>query len=178
MRRNFLVPIFGVAVLLTGCTGIPEGLAPVTGFDPDRYLGKWYEIARLDHSFERNLSNVSATYTRKGNGAIQVKNRGYDTQTGTWKQIEGHARFLKGDTVGSLKVSFFRPFYGGYHIIALDQPGYSYAMVVGPSRSYLWILSRRKTLDDSIYSNLVSKAGSWGFDTEQLIRVVHDRPDG
>jgi len=177
MDRTIIASIFGVAIILSGCTGVPEGLEPVTGFETDRYLGKWYEIARLDHSFERNLSNVSATYTQAANGHIRVKNRGFNAKTGAWKQIEGHARFLEDDTVGSLKVSFFRPFYGGYHIIALDRQNYSYSMVAGPSNSYLWILSRRKTLDESIYAKLVSQADAWGFNTRQLIRVEHNLPD-
>jgi len=178
MTRKLITSLLGITALLTGCTGIPSNLKPVTGFEPDRYLGKWYEIARLDHSFERNLSDVSATYTRGENGDIRVKNRGFNSETGVWKQIDGHARFLEGEAVGSLKVSFFRPFYGGYHVIALDRQDYSYAMVAGPSRSYLWILSRRKTMDESVYNDLVSKAAAWGFDTAGLIKVEHDRPDG
>jgi apolipoprotein D and lipocalin family protein len=175
--RKIIALILGVATILIGCTGIPEGLKPVTGFEPERYLGKWYEIARLDHAFERNLSNVSATYTREENGEIRVHNRGFNARTGNWKQIEGHARFFEGKTIGSLKVSFFGPFYGGYHIIALDRQDYCYAMVAGPSRSFLWILSRNKTLDDSIYAELVSQADAWGFDSAQLIRVEHHLPD-
>lgn len=159
-----------------GCTGIPEGLAPVEDFDPARYLGKWYEIARLDHSFERHLNNVSAIYTRDENGDIRVQNEGFNTKTKTWEKIGGRARFIASDDVGSLKVSFFWPFYGGYHIIALDRQKYRYAMVSGPSRSYLWILSRQKTLDQNIYDELISKAASWGFDTAELIRVAHDPP--
>ena len=177
VTHKILALIFGVATIVTGCTSIPEGLQPVTGFEPDRYLGKWYEIARLDHSFERDLSNVSATYTRGKNDDIRVKNKGFNTKTGAWKQIEGHARFLEGDTLGSLKVSFFGPFYGGYHIIALDRQDYRYAMVTGPSRSYLWILARNKTLEESIYAELVSQASAWGFDTAQLIRVEQNLPD-
>jgi len=169
--------IFGWAALITGCTGIPEGLEPVNGFEPGRYLGKWYEIARLDHSFERNLSNVSATYTLQENGDIRVQNKGFNAKTGAWKQIEGHARFLKSDRIGSLKVSFFGPFYGGYHVVALDKETYSYSMVAGPSRSYLWILSRTRTLDNSIYAGLVEMADEWGFDTTKLIKVSHNMPD-
>jgi apolipoprotein D and lipocalin family protein len=138
-------------------------------------MGKWYEIARLDHSFERNLSNVSAMYTAKENGEIAVLNRGYNEKTGEWKQIKGNARFVGDETVGSLKVSFFGPFYGGYHIIELDSVSYSYAIVSGPSRSYLWILYRTTTLDEPIYSRLVSRAAELGFDTTKLIRVKHDR---
>lgn len=178
MGRAILVSIFWLATTVTGCTGIPEGLGPVNDFAPDRYMGKWYEIARLDHSFERNLNNVSATYTRKANGDIRVKNRGFNTKTRAWKEIEGNARFLVNETVGSLKVSFFGPFYGGYHIIALDRQNYRYAMVTGPNRSYLWILARHETLEESIYAELVSQASAWGFDTTQLIRVEQNLPDG
>jgi apolipoprotein D and lipocalin family protein len=173
MHRAILTSIIWLATIITGCTGIPEGLEPVNDFEPDRYMGKWYEIARLDHSFERNLNNVSATYTRKANGDIRVKNKGFDTKTEAWKEIEGNARFLVNETVGSLKVSFFGPFYGGYHIIALDQQNYNYALVAGPSRSYLWILSRNRTLEEPIYEKLVSQAEAWGFDTARLIRVEH-----
>ena len=172
-----LVILFLVALIVPGCTGIPKGLQPVSEFDGNRYLGKWYEIARLDHSFERNLSNVSAIYTKKENGEIAVINSGYNEKTGEWKQMEGKARFIDDDTVGSLKVSFFGPFYGGYHVIALDREKYSYAMVSGPSRFYLWILSRTTSLDQDIYSKLVSKAAEWGFDTTKLIAVKHDRPE-
>ena len=161
-----------------GCTGIPKGLEPVSNFDGNRYMGKWYEIARLDHSFERNLSNVTAEYARADGDVIKVLNRGYNEKTGEWKQVEGRARFLASETVGSLKVSFFGPFYGGYHIIALDSDGYSYAMVTGPNRSYLWILARTTSLDENIYSRLVDRAAEMGFDTASLMRVKHDRVSG
>lgn len=176
MRRAILASVFYLSMTVSGCTGIPEGLEPVRNFQPDRYMGKWYEIARLDHSFERNLNNVSATYARRENGDIQVLNRGLNRQTGAWKEIEGTARFRVDETVGSLKVSFFWPFYGGYHIIALDRQAYSYAMVAGPSRSYLWILSRNRTLEEPIYKKLIARAESLGFDTAQLIKVEQDLP--
>jgi apolipoprotein D and lipocalin family protein len=147
----------------------------VSGFDGERYLGKWYEIARLDHSFESDLSNVSAEYSKQEGGDIKVVNRGYNEKTGEWKQIEGKARFIDQETVGSLKVSFFGPFYGGYHVIALDRQDYGYAMVAGPSRAYLWILSRTKSMPGNVYSKLVDKAAQMGFDTANLIRVKHDR---
>ena len=166
--------IAAATLILTGCTSVPRGLDPIDGFETDRYLGKWYEIARLDHSFERNLNNVSATYTRKDNGDIRVFNRGYNTETQEWKEIEGNARFLGDETTGSLKVSFFGPFYGGYHIIELDRVNYRYAMVTGPTRSYLWILSRTTEMDESLYSTLVYKAERLGFDTTNLIKVDHN----
>ena len=89
MTRSFFASIFGVAIFIAGCTAIPKGLEPVTGFEPDRYLGKWYEIARLDHAFERNLSNVSAAYTLKKNGDIRVQNRGFNIKTGTYLTVPG-----------------------------------------------------------------------------------------
>jgi len=175
MGNKILLVSFFVMAFVLGCTSAPNGLKPVTGFDGDRYMGKWYEIARLDHSFERNLSNVSAMYTATEKGEIAVLNRGYDEKDGEWEQIEGKARFVGDETTGSLKVSFFGPFYGGYHVIELDRVNYSYAMVSGPSRSYLWILSRTMTLDEAIYLKLVNKAAALGFDTTGLIRVKHDR---
>lgn len=163
--------VMGVLTTLLGCTSIPKGLKPVANFDVERYLGTWYEIARLDHSFEKNLSNVSAEYAWNPDGTISVTNRGYNIKKAEWKDIQGTAKFLGKDSIGSLKVSFFGPFYGGYHVIALDQETYHYAMVAGPSRSYLWILSRAKTLDENIYMDLVSQAENWGFDTTQVIKV-------
>jgi len=171
MKKMAVTIGFLVTLLLSGCTGVPEGLEPVTGFEPNRYLGKWYEIARLDHSFERDLSNVTAHYSRKESGEIDVINRGFNGETGEWKEIKGRARFIKSESVGSLKVSFFGPFYGGYHIIELDKENYAYAMVAGPSRSYLWILARDKTLNPRTLSDLVSKAKQWGFETKNLIYV-------
>ena len=169
-----LATLFLATTICLGCTGIPDGLEPVTEFEVNRYLGKWYEIARLDHSFERGLSNVTAIYTDSGNGNIFVKNRGFNEKNGEWKEIEGNARFTRNDDIGSLKVSFFGPFYGGYHIIALDKVNYSYAMIAGPSRSYLWILSRTPSINQDVYLRLVNKASDWGFDTTKLIEVAHD----
>lgn len=174
--KNMAILIL-TAIISWNCTGVPKNIVPVDGFDTNRYLGKWYEIARLDHSFERNLSNVSAIYTQKNSGEITVLNKGFDEKNGKWKQIQGKARLIEDETVGSLKVSFFGPFYGGYHIIALDKKNYSYAMVTGPSRSYLWILSRTKHMAEATYMDLVSKAANLGFKTAELIKVTHNLPD-
>ena len=178
MKKKTLLTICSILSVLGGCTGMPKGLEAVTGFEADRYLGTWYEIARLDHPFERGLSHVSATYSRRADGTIAVRNRGYEESTGSWKEIAGTARFLKSPDVGSLKVSFFGPFYSGYHIIALDRQHYSHAMVAGYNRSYLWILSRQKTLDNSVLADLVSKAQQWGFETDQLIYVMQGPVEG
>ena len=111
--------------VLSACsTTPPEGMAAVTPFDIQRYVGKWYEIARLDHSFERGLSDVSATYRQQDDGSVEVLNRGYDSTRGEWRQAVGRAVFTGEPTRASLKVSFFGPFYGGYHVVALDQQNY------------------------------------------------------
>jgi len=174
IKNRKLYFVVGGLAILTGCTGIPEGLKPITDFDSDRYLGKWYEIARLDHPFERGLSHVTATYSKGADGAIVVDNKGFDSKTGTWKEVKGKARFIESSRIGSLKVSFFGPFYGGYHIIALDKENYAYSMVAGPSRSYLWILSRTPSMDETVYASLLKLAEEWGFDTSALIRVSHN----
>jgi apolipoprotein D and lipocalin family protein len=172
MRLGLVLGFF-----LVGCTGVPSGLEPVSDFDLDRYLGKWYEIGRLDHRFERNMSNVSAHYSRKEGGGIRVVNRGFDEESGKWKEIKGRGYFIGSENVGSLKVSFFGPFYGGYHVIALDRENYHYSMVSGPKRSYFWILCREKTLEQGVLSDLVSMAQGWGFETDRLIYVKHDGAD-
>lgn len=165
-----------VALLAACSTAPPAGLQPVTPFAIDRYLGRWYEIARLDHSFERGLSDVNATYQLQDDGSVKVINRGYDTQRKTWKEAIGRARFNGASDVGSLKVSFFGPFYGGYHVIALD-PDYRWSLVAGPDRDYLWILSRDKTLPADVRAQLIDRASALGFATDKLIWVEQQRTD-
>ena len=159
--------------LLSGCTGVPDGVTPVSDFDLDRYLGKWYEVARLDHSFERGLSHVTATYSKREDGGVKVINRGYDSKNEKWKQAEGKAYPVAEPTDGRLKVSFFGPFYGGYNIIALDSKNYRYSLVSGPNRSYLWILSRTPQMEPGLLGRLVELAARLGFDTRRLIYVDH-----
>ncbi|WP_404977062.1 lipocalin family protein [Accumulibacter sp.] len=167
----------GAILLLGACTGVPEGVAPVGNFQIDRYLGKWYEIARLDHRFERGLSDVSAEYRLLPDGSIEVINRGYSAARGEWKEAVGRALPIGDQTVGSLKVSFFGPFYGGYHVAALDETGYRWSLVVGPSRDYLWILARERSLPPGVREQLVDTARRLGFATDELIWVTQDRPD-
>ena len=169
--RLITVAVFWV-LLLTGCTGLPRGVTPVSGFDVNRYLGEWYEIARLDHSFERGLEKITAQYALKPDGGLRVVNRGFDTASGQWREAEGRAYFIGDPQTGRLKVSFFGPFYGSYNIIRLDQD-YRYALVCGPNTSYLWILARDPAIDRAIVDNLVSYAADHGFDTSQLIYVQH-----
>lgn len=167
-----------IGVAVTGCsTALPEGLSSVTPFDANRYVGKWFEIARLDHSFERGLTDVSATYSLKPDGSLEVINRGFNTKKDEWKSATGRALFTGSQNQGSLKVSFFGPFYGGYHVLALDQTSYQWALVAGPDRDYLWILARTKALAPAIRDQLVAEAKKMGFATDKLIWVSHTRTD-
>lgn len=163
-----------LALLLGGCVSIPEGVKPVEGFKVKNYLGRWYEIARLDHSFERGLTRVTADYSLRDDGGLRVVNRGYLATKNRWKEAVGKAYFIEGKDRGYLKVSFFGPFYGSYVIIDLDREGYQYSMVCGPDRSYLWILARTPTLDLNVIHRLVAEAASLGFDTSRLIYVTHN----
>lgn len=166
-----LLLLLASTLLLSACSTLPPaGIQPVSGFELARYSGNWYEIARLDNRFERGLSEVSASYSLNDDGSIKVINRGYDPATTRWKEAQGRALFNGDRQVASLKVSFFGPFYGGYHVVALD-PGYQWAMVAGNDRDYLWILARDKQLPQTVTQPLLRQAASLGFDTTSLIWV-------
>jgi len=169
----WLTPLLAALVTL-GCVGLPEHLKPVQSFDAGRYLGRWYEIARLDHGFERGLTQVTATYSLRGDGGLRVLNRGWSARDGVWKEATGKAYFVQDPGQGYLKVSFFGPFYGSYVIFRLDQAGYQYALVAGPDRSYLWLLSRTPTLEPARQRELIAEAAAQGFDTTRLVFVAQD----
>ena len=160
-----------MAWLLVACTGLPEGVQPVRPFDAERYLGTWYEIARLDHSFERGLEQVSANYSMREDGGIRVLNKGYSVEEGKWQEAEGKAYLMGADDEGYLKVSFFGPFYGAYGIFGLDQQDYQYAFVSGYSTDYLWLLARTPTVSPELIKRFKTEAARRGFATEQLIFV-------
>lgn len=160
------------AWLLTACTGLADGIRPVTGFQLDRYLGTWYEIARLDHSFERGLERVSASYSLRDDGGVKVLNRGLQSD-GSWREAEGKAYFVDKPTEARLKVSFFGPFYGGYNVIDLD-PDYQLSLVTSYNHDYLWILSRSPQPPKAKVDALIAKARGLGFATDQLIWVSQE----
>jgi apolipoprotein D and lipocalin family protein len=171
MEKTMKKLLFLSVLVLAGCVGRPENIVPVNNFETTRYLGKWYEIARLDHSFERGLSHVTADYSLRQDGGLKVLNRGYKEADAKWKEAEGKAYFVDKKDVGYLKVSFFGPFYGSYIVFDLDQQDYSYSMISGPDKSYLWLLSRTPTMDPALQQRLVEKARGLGFDTSKLIYV-------
>ncbi|KRD13847.1 lipocalin [Acidovorax sp. Root267] len=158
------------ALALTACSTprTPEGIQPVTEFDVDRYAGHWHEVARIENSFERGLTQTSATYSRNAEGTIKVVNRGYDPVRKVWKEAEGTARFVDDPTRAALKVSFFGPFYGGYNVVALDE-NYQWAMVVGSSKDYLWVLSRTPTLPGHVREHLMERAQTLGMDVRRIL---------
>ncbi len=159
------------SLLSLSCSvGPPSGVTAVDNFDINRYLGTWYEIARLDHRFERGLDHVTAQYSLRDDGGVNVVNKGFSPLKQRWQQSSGKAYFLGAPQAGALKVSFFGPFYGGYHVIALD-PDYGYAMVSGPNRDYLWILARTRTLPEATRGKLLEQAARLGFAVDQLIWV-------
>lgn len=158
-------------VLFVGCVSVPQSIQPVEPFEAQRYLGQWYEIARLDHSFERGLIKVRANYSLQEDGGLKVVNQGYSPESKSWKTAVGKAYFVKSRHQGFLKVSFWGPFYGSYIVFELDQAKYQYALVSGPNKSYLWLLSRTPTLDPDLQRQLIAKAKALGFDTSRLILV-------
>jgi apolipoprotein D and lipocalin family protein len=164
-------------LMLTACTGKPEGVVAVKEFELDRYLGKWYEIARLDHSFERGLNNITAEYSLRDDGGVKVINSGFSKEDNEWQQAEGKAYFVDETDSGHLKVSFFGPFYGSYIVFELDKKDYQYAFVSGPDTSYLWLLARTPQVDEAVTEQFVKRSQQLGFDTSKLIYVEHDRTD-
>jgi len=170
--------VAGLLAMLSACLGTPDGVMPVQDFDAERYLGRWYEIARLDHSFERDLSNVTAEYAWREDGAVRVVNRGYDTKDQQWNDIEGQARFVGPQNEGHLKVSFFGPFYASYVVFDLDRENYNHAFVSGFNRDYLWLLARTPSVPEAVRTKFLEQASALGFDTEDVIWVEHSPVDG
>lgn len=163
--------IFLSILFISGCLGKPDNVTPVDDFDLNQYLGKWYEIARLDHSFERGLSKVTAEYSMREDGGVKVINRGFSAKDNEWDEAEGKAYFVNEENQGYLKVSFFGPFYGSYIVFDLDKENYQYSFVAGPNTSYLWLLSRTPTTSDELKDQFIKKAKELGFNTDELIFV-------
>lgn len=166
--KSLAVLCSSIFSMLVGCsTSIPKGLEPVTDFQADKYLGKWYEIARIDNKFEKNMTQVTANYSLRDDGGIRVVNRGFDAIAQQWRESIGKAYFVRGEHTGALKVSFFGPFYGGYNIVKLDQD-YQTVLVAGLSKEFLWILSRKPCISQEIKDAYVKKAAEIGYDTQRL----------
>ncbi len=167
--------IFFLLAMVSACTGVPDGVRPVEDFEIDRYKGKWFEIARMDHSFERGLDQVTAEYTSLSDGGIKVVNRGFDSEKNRWKVAEGKAYFVSRPDQAYLKVSFFGPFYSSYVVFELDKKNYDYAFVTGYNTSYLWLLARSPDVSKNVIDQFINKSRALGFDTDSLIFVDHKK---
>lgn len=171
---KLIMPIsIGIAgiLLYSSCSiRMPKGAQPVANFNLEKYLGKWYELARLDHRFEKNMDRNTAEYSLKENGAVKVYNRGYDNKKSKWKSATGEARPVGDSSTGRLKVAFMKPFWAAYNVIDVD-PNYEYALVAGKNLKYLWILSRHTTIPDHYKNRFLKKAQQLGYDTDALIWV-------
>ncbi|MBT3040503.1 MAG: lipocalin family protein [Candidatus Thiodiazotropha endolucinida] len=172
-----IVYLLAGCLVLASCTQLPRGIQPISGFEINRYLGTWYEIARLDHRFEKGLNNVTANYTLRNDGGINVINRGYAPKDQAWKEAQGKAFFVGDKQKGHLQVSFFGPFYSSYVIFELDKDDYQYAFVSGYNRDYLWLLARKPRVDDETIGRFLDRSRSLGFDTDEIIFVTHDRAE-
>ncbi|MCE5205145.1 MAG: lipocalin family protein [Porphyromonadaceae bacterium] len=173
-RINYLLTILIIMIGFNSYASIPNGAVAVKPFYKEKYLGKWYEIARLDFKFERNLNNTTAEYSLNDNGTIKVENKGYNTKERKWVQATGKAKFVREENNAMLKVSFFGPFYSGYNVIAIDND-YKYALVAGASLKYLWILSREIKIPDDIKEKYLKIAEGIGYNTNNLLWIKHDK---
>ncbi|KXH79032.1 lipocalin family protein [Chryseobacterium kwangjuense] len=176
MKNRIILIVIVCFVLLnsmTSCSSMPEKAQPVRQFDVNRYLGTWYEIARFDYYFEKNLDNAMAQYSLNADGNVEVVNSGYNFKKNKWVSVNGTAKFRRDKDAAALKVSFFGPFYAGYNVVALED--YKYALVAGKNLDYLWILSREKTIPEKVKQNFISKAQEIGYDTSKLIWVKQDK---
>ncbi|GLS82898.1 lipocalin family protein [Paraferrimonas haliotis] len=170
------VTVLLMSILLSACVGLPDKVSPVSNFELPRYLGTWYEVARLDHSFERGMNQVTANYSMRDDGGVKVLNRGFKTNEQQWQEAEGKAYFVEGTDSGYLKVSFFGPFYGSYVVFELDKQDYQYAFVAGPNHDYLWLLARTPQVSEQLKQRFLNEAKQRGFNTEEIIFVEHPQP--
>lgn len=176
IKLKYLLSILVIMTILFSCKTIPNSVVAVTSFEKERYLGKWYEIARKDFKYERDLNNVTAEYSLNKDGSIKVVNKGYNTIKNEWASAIGKAKFVGDENVAMLKVSFFGPFYSGYNVIAIDKD-YKYALVAGNDFDLLWILSRETQIPIEIKEKYLKIAEDFGYNTSDLIWVQHGKID-
>lgn len=172
----FTAAVFITLNYLTSCksSSIPIQIEVVTPFDVNKFDGTWYEIARFDFKHEKDLSNVTANYSLNTDGSIKVVNKGFNYVKNKWEEVNGKAKFTSSKNLGSLQVSFFGPFYSGYHIVMLE-PNYDSVLIFGDTTDYIWILSRNKTITESTKQKFLAKAKDAGYDLNRLVWTKHDK---
>lgn len=171
---GFLLMMSILMVAITCKQSMKKEVKTVPVVDLNRYIGKWYEIARFDHPFERGLQATTAEYAFRKDGKISVTNSGHvGSPQGKLKVAHGKAKLPNPNEPGKLKVAFFLWFYADYYILELDEENYSYALIGSSTDKYLWILSRTPKRDYEVLHRLLKKAESLGYDTDKLILVEH-----
>lgn len=156
---------------------LPKGAMPVTDFDIEKYLGRWYEIARMDYFWEKKfLTNVYAEYSPNEDGTVDVVNTGYNEKKEEWSSYEGEARFRTENNVAALEVSFFGGAWAGYNVVSIDED-YQYALVFGRNLDYLWFLSKDKEMPKEIKNKYVEMALEVGYDVSKIHWTPQDRVD-
>lgn len=164
---SIIITLIFCGIFSVEISGQPNNLQPVNNFDLTKYLGKWYEIGRYDHSFERGLDEVTAEYSLRKDNKVRVLNSGQRENADHRKSNEGYAVFVDKTDVGELKVTFFWPFFGLYRIAELGE-NYDYAVVVGEDFDYLWILSRTPKMEPAKLNAILERLKSWGFDLAKI----------
>ena len=180
MNKRNLTLIGAASVALIACTAVftscslskPKGAKAVTGLDAEKYLGKWYEIARFDFIHEKDMDNTTAEYSFNEDGSIKVVNRGYNYKKGKWTEAIGKAKFVEDPAIGRLKVSFFGPFYSAYNIVELDE-NYQHVLIVGKNTDYIWMLSRTPEIPEEVKTKYLKTAESLGYNLDRLVWVEH-----
>ncbi len=167
------IGILSAVVACSSRKSMSNKVEVVKNFDADRYLGQWYEVARFDFKFEKDLKNVTANYSKREDGKIKVLNKGFNTVKNEWKESEGKAKFAGSENEAALKVSFFGPFYSEYNVVQLD-PEYKTALIFGESTDYIWILSRTKTISEDTKKKYLDFATKHGYDLSKLVWTVQD----
>lgn len=169
--KNFLLSVMA-ALFLVSCQSDPTPVVPpVDKFNPQQYLGKWYEILRMPHGFEENLIAVTAEYRLNADNSLEVTNRGWHINDKEWQTAIGRAEPIDG-MKAAYQVTFFWPFYGGYYVSWLDDD-YQLAIVTSDSKEYFWLLARSPEVEQSDIDYALAKAKQWGFNIERMIQVDH-----
>lgn len=162
-----VVFIAGTVVYIKKRRTIPKGVKAVKPFDINKYLGKWYEIARLDFCFEHNIDYATAEYSMDKDGSIKVINKGYNYKKHKEVEAVGRASFLNSPDEGRFKISFKGPFCADYNVIAIDSK-YKYALVTGRNHNYLWLLSKDTSIPEKIKESYLELAEDLGYNTSKI----------
>jgi len=169
--------LFAAALLavFVGAAGAAPKKAPldtVDALDVQRYMGRWYEIARFQQGFEKNIVGATADYSLNGNGTVAVVNSGFKKSLdGKYSAVKAVARLPDPAVPSKLKVKFFGLFEGDYLVFGLDGENYSWALVGDDSRKNLWFLARTHEIDDELFERMKSIAESQGYDLRELYKV-------